>query len=502
VLAFIALAALGQPGRDFAPDPPLTPNAVLLAATDDLAHRVPYVKKAYTRYLSLHAVPADRRDDLARACLFWINSTTFRRRFVPIERVGPGEVLLRLDLQALEWDCVARGRKLSQLEGLGLDFGPAAKGSKRADFVDVWESFAHKDPYFKVSQVEHGEPFHGWLDPALEYQLRFLSKSALAVLRADWWLVQASLDRPLGLYSDLLMLPVKEKDLYKRLGIDEAFIARERLATGDAVQVSIVARNNRGLELLPSPLGRGARYLWRTYDVTDSKRARSALQNFLGQMHADGRELIYSLPNGLQGYYLANAKGEQVGEVPISIAQDRLDPEEARVIAAYKCVNCHGNSGINGSAGTIKALMDATDKGVALAVISPSKSRVAELRAALDDYYTSHLGTETAAHQASYTAAVKELAGRPAPEVGKAFLGEWNAYQRGRVDLPTAAREMGYPLDRIGDVLTLSNNGELIALKGGATLARDQFEASQRDALRNQVYPWDAANGLAHPVGR
>jgi hypothetical protein len=56
----------------------------------------------------------------------------------------------------------------------------------------------------------------------------------------------------------------------------------------------------------------------------------------------DGGEIIFSLPNGLQGYYLADARGNRLDTAPIEIVSTS-DPIEGdnRITAGSSCIGCH-----------------------------------------------------------------------------------------------------------------------------------------------------------------
>src|SRR5207302_1873898 len=54
----------------------------------------------------------------------------------------------------------------------------------------------------------------------------------------------------------------------------------------------------------------------------------------------DGGEIIFSLPNGLQGYLLTEAEGRRLDEAPVKIVStgNRLRPE---VVNGISCMDCH-----------------------------------------------------------------------------------------------------------------------------------------------------------------
>src|SRR5260370_27194983 len=55
---------------------------------------------------------------------------------------------------------------------------------------------------------------------------------------------------------------------------------------------------------------------------------------------ADGGEIIFSLPNGLQAFMLVNEKGARLDKAPQSIVSDAKRPDRA-VVNGISCMSCH-----------------------------------------------------------------------------------------------------------------------------------------------------------------
>ena len=56
----------------------------------------------------------------------------------------------------------------------------------------------------------------------------------------------------------------------------------------------------------------------------------------------DGGEMIFSLPNGLQAYYLTDAKGDKLTKGPIEVVRDSLETAGTpEVTNALSCIHCH-----------------------------------------------------------------------------------------------------------------------------------------------------------------
>ena len=323
-----------------------------------------------TRYLDLSAVSAERRSGFINAFVIAINSTSTSSSFVRPFLVG--EDFLRIDLTELRWDSDFRSEELVRLEASGVKFKFKSEAVK-AKFLDIWESIGDADPYFRVS---HGK-IRGWVEPAAYEEARFLSESSKFLVRADWLFPRMLLEaKDGGFYSQLLLLPTSERDLYKRWGQDEAVLGRfNQLRHGGAtVGPSIVARFNRELEELPSGYGWDLKLIWRTRDfATDSDDpTKNVFRSLAGTSIHDGREIIGTLPNGLHWYYVADGKGVQANVVPQAIALDQRNKRgisDPNVTNAIKCFDCHmPSSGIYPFVDQVRSAIIAPD--IALAVIA------------------------------------------------------------------------------------------------------------------------------------
>ena len=137
--------------------------------------------------------------------------------------------------------------------------------------------------------------------------------------------------------EDFLGVPVSDNIFGKTVKVIRAAFAE-----------SGVSGQNRMIER--HPLG-GRGYYWKSYDFLGSN-SRAILTEFpLGpqrdarddfSFQHDGGEIIYTLPNGLQGYLLANAKGGRLDAGPIEIVGDALKTSGNQLIVnGLSCVVCH-----------------------------------------------------------------------------------------------------------------------------------------------------------------
>jgi hypothetical protein len=475
------------------------PNRALLAAAvdqDDLARAGHATDLPYIRYLALFSVPAAERPALLDALTLWANSLSFEPNFGALVLTDDKD-LLRLDLRAFGWDRPARAARLARLEARGI----ALRFRDRALFEDVWEELVvdGKEPYFKVSHATaSGYVFEGWLDPVVEAEVRRLSRSRSAVIRADWFLAKTAWDKGVngftGFYSDVLMLPPLEKDLFLVLGVDRKFAKDELTIRGGGSISRGVAIHNRELQRFPGQLGLDRTFLWRSLDVADEGRGKVVLEVFAGTLKRDGSEHIFSLPNGLHGYYACNAAGAQVGEVPINIAQDRGDSYDTRVIAGYKCAACHGPG---------PGILDFTDvvgqaavgrDDVALTPIVQDPKAADRVRRELDAYYFGGLDRQADGDRDSYAARVTELTGRQPGAATSNFKSWVDRYAFNYLDHGQAAREFGVPEADLVPLLHESGDSTLRAFAVTKQISREVFERSFRAGIRVIPKPWDRAS--------
>jgi hypothetical protein len=475
-----SLVIVGQPG----------PAEVHAASLGDLVQKVPLEKQYDTRYVSLHsAAPGPARDSLYAALVFSLNSTSFRSTLAKPPRVYGG-TSVRLSLSSLGWDTTARTARIERLKGQGVDVSTFKP--------DLWEEVVRGEPYFFATYIGPGKVERGWIDPAADYQLRLKTHSSKAIVRADWLisrLLREAQDG--GVYSQALLLPPQEADLYKAFGVDQKLVDSDPiLRSGGAVLDSIVALHNRELQLLPSLYGYDERFIWRTFDfATDATGDKSVIETLGGKVKHDGREIIFTLPNGLHGYYLSNGAGAQVNVVPQNIAIDQRSGafeklKDRSVTNSFKCVSCHG------PAGGIQAFDDVVGKailapGIGLAAISYSKDRVAVLSSEIEDYYLAGIPQKIARQNASYTERVKTTNGLTPGENALAVNETVEDYVFGLVTPEDAAREMGQSIEAARVMWRASGNPYAVLLSAGISVRRAAWESAFVDVQRANVWPWE-----------
>lgn len=173
------------------------------------------------------------------------------------------------------------------------------------------------------------------------------------VVRADWFVATAS---RAPLYYDVLQLPASLTEVERLLRVDAVANIRQERVVRAAFTGSGVSRFNRVLERHDAAHG----MYWRTYDFDEPPAnladrlggnlvpdPRNVFAFPLGPAglaefpfrHAGG-EAIFTLPNGLHGYYIADGVNGRLNKAPVAIVSDPKRPDRA-VEAGVSCMSCH-----------------------------------------------------------------------------------------------------------------------------------------------------------------
>ncbi|MEZ6067094.1 MAG: caspase family protein [Planctomycetaceae bacterium] len=264
-----------------------------------------------------------------------------------------------------------------------------------------------------------------------------MAGTKLPMLRADWFVVNST--KP-DFYFDLMRLPdtaaALERDI---IGINsrEDFLTSRVMRSG--FRQSGVSGNNRLLDRHDTTLGPdGWGYYYRSYDFLQNADRGNLEQFPLGPdfaqnpfsefaFHEDGGEMIFSLPNGMQGYYLcAGDKATRLDKGPISVVKDETEisgtPE---IVCALSCFYCHAN-------GVLTEFQDTTLASTRLTGDAFRKAREIyvphhEMRAAADKdqqlfVRSLRVCTEPFLHADGVTTDVTEIR-EPIGEIAKRFHG-------------------------------------------------------------------------------
>ncbi len=255
-------------------------EADLTALIDADLLALPARDRAFARYLTLAhlANRPDERIPLKHALTKLVNSLSWHARLTPPHAL-PGGLVFRVDLRHYRWTARA------------------------------WDKLVLAYPYAASSLVA---PRVG--------------------VRADWFVATAS--RPPA-YHDFLALPNSDKALERLVGVDSAANIEEGTALRAGFNDSGVARANRVLERHDSAHGA----FWRSFDFSDNTGRQNVFANPTGFRQAGG-EIIFHLPNGLQGYFVTDADGRRIDRAPGEIVSDPKRPDRI-VETGLSCMGCH-----------------------------------------------------------------------------------------------------------------------------------------------------------------
>ena len=230
-----------------------------------------------------------------------VNSLSWGSAITNPQPIDPQETILYIDLRHYEWDA-----------------------------NDGWTTIEAEYPYHI--------PFDAPEQSALKEQLGRLQqemKCNIPSVHADWFIAKASLP---PLYHDLLSLPFTDRELETRLEVNVI----RNILNAPGVRVwragtnkSGVSNNNRVIERHSSQHGA----YWKSYDFAGSVGTQNIFTHPLSFTH-DGGEVVFNLPNGLQGYYVTNATGFRLDEAPINIVSNPA-ASDPTVRNGLSCFGCH-----------------------------------------------------------------------------------------------------------------------------------------------------------------
>ena len=328
-------------------------------------------------------------------------------------------------------------------------------------------------------QIEAAYPYHISFEAptqtALRDQLGRLQgemKSSIPSVHIDWFLANASLP---PLYHELLSLPLTDRELETRLEVDVV----RNLNNAPGIDVwragfnnSGVSNNNRMVERHASRYGA----YWKSYDFAGSVGTQNIFTHPLDFTH-DGGEVIFNLPNGLQGYYLVNATGFRLDAAPIKIVSNPA-ASDPTVRNGISCFGCHTEG--------MKTFEDKV-RSVILSNAAPAYDKAQALRLYAEKSVMDGLLKED---MERYKVALQATGGRisdiePIQRFHEVFQGPVDAtYAAAVVGLETEAF-----LEKIRENIGLQNIG-LLALDGeNGSMKRDAWTSSFRDIVFALDFP-------------
>ncbi len=312
-------------GAEFPPPSPRTlrTDQVDLAAIAADLRAAKESDRPFLRYLTLASLSnrpiSDRTLRLARAAVAKaLNSLSWSAEIVVPRAVDPDGMILAVDVRALD------------------------RNPER-----LWETKRLWDTEL-MPQYPYGLTHDGGVGSTRELQreVETLSKSKLPIARADWFVATAT--RP-PLYHGLLGIPRTISELEAKLDVDKKADFRDASLLRTASAKNPHALHPRIIDY-HAPFTRA---FWRTYDLRREEGPKGLFSAPLGpefQGHPfpevafkpDAEAILFGLPNGLQGYMLADGNGERVDVAPDDLLRDPLrSAGTTSVVTGISCIACH-----------------------------------------------------------------------------------------------------------------------------------------------------------------
>jgi serine/threonine-protein kinase len=313
-------------------------DSILGAILQDV-RRLPVADRKFARYFSIaHLMNAGasrdeldiQRDALAKA----INHLSWQPELVRPTPIETTRTIFRIDIRQLGWD----KQPFRQVKG-----GKFVANSN----INIFDLALLEYPYGMVSHQSAN-----YLLLVQEFLTHANQVRPVPYVRADWFVSTVTLP---PLYEDFLQLPRTLKELEKMLGVDSA----ANIAAGKAFRAGMaqsgVSRNNRVVERHETKYG----HYWKSYDFQSSLGRDNIFTDPINLVSTGG-EMIFNLPNGLQGYFVTDGVGIRIESAPTSIVVDEFASDKT-VRNGLSCMRCH-DRGVKTFADVVRPTFQKTAK--------------------------------------------------------------------------------------------------------------------------------------------
>lgn len=221
-----------------------------------------------------------------------VNSLSWGLKPIVVPPIDDAGMILRIDLAAMGWDDGRWNRLVASYPYRGIDAEPAAT----------------------------------------------VAGAAPLAVRADWFVV-AALSPPL--YYELLGLPDRVSTLTASLRVDLANDVALNRARRIGLKTSPIARGSRLLQR--SQFANGA--FWTTYEYAPTPGRTDLFEapagpGTRGAPRPDGSLVMFALPSGFNAFFMANADGVRLNEMPLSVLRNDMHPARRLTVGA-RCMSCH-----------------------------------------------------------------------------------------------------------------------------------------------------------------
>ena len=317
------------------PPPPITHEQMLKWMHEDLMKQ-PEGDRRDVRYFTLtHLYNAGRRpetmDNYRTALSKLINSLSWKPKILNPVPIDKNQTILRIFLTDYAWD------------------------------PNIWDEISLKGPYPYPYNINYPASKKFPDQKKLQEELEQEAKAAIPFIRADWFIANAAKPQ---LYHEILQLPETDLELEAGLKLKPSVTQNIQAGVGKNFMragflESGVSRFNRIVERHVAPNGA----YWKSYDFSSNKNEQNIFRFPLGPsqwwpnginnsavnlfkvpaFQQAGGEIIFTLPNKLQGYFLVNEKGKRIDKAPVNIVRN-LNPDpgnEPEISNGLSCMTCH-----------------------------------------------------------------------------------------------------------------------------------------------------------------
>ena len=399
--------------------------------------------RAFARYFTLTHLynageTAEILNEYRKALYKLVNSLSWGATIINPIPIDAGQTIFYIDLRHYEWDV-----------------------------NDGWTKIEEEYPY----HIPFDAPEHTALQTQLG-RLQTQMKTDVPSIHIDWFIATASSP---PLYHDLLSLPLTDRELETRLEVDVA----RNLTNAPGVRVwragfnnSGVSNHNRVVERHTSQHGA----YWKSYDFAGSVGTQNIFTHPLAFTH-DGGEIIFNLPNGLQGYYLANASGLRLDDAPINIVSNPA-ASDPTVRNGISCIGCH-TEGMKTFEDQVRSVIESN--------ANPPYDKAQALRLYVEQ---SVMDARVSEDMDTYRVVLEATGGTFA---GVEPISRFHEVFQGPIDAAYAAAVVGLEtdifLERVRENTGLQNVGLLALDNTDGSVKRDTWTSSFRDIISALDYP-------------
>jgi mono/diheme cytochrome c family protein len=356
------------------------------------------------------------------------------------EPINKEQTIYRIDLRDYNWD-----RAINVVDG-----GTTLQGGA---FTDVWEAIIANNPY--------AVPFVGnEADDAVAD-----SGTTVPVMFANSMLDAATIG---NLYYAIIDVDVNDtlgNFILNDLGVDvqQNLIDEEQLRAGTTK--SRISKQDRVIERDDIKIRQGA--LWQSFDFLADDQNDSIFDDPFG-FAAGGTEAIFTLPNGMLGYIIADDNDAIVEDSDILLDTQQ---NNNRAITSVSCSSCHAS-------GLIPVIDEVHDVAIGNALLSQlNRDEIEQLDAVYlsPEEFAQQIDDDTQGfYQAALSKAKVPLSG--VDPVSFSFL-----QFDGRVKLADAAGDLGLSAAKLDDQINFLDPA--IGVLRSGSMDRDDFTAIYVDSL-------------------